>query len=62
MALFLFFDNYYNILRIEPTASRADIKRAFNQLSINIHPDKSNSDTAQEFKKVNESYQHLINL
>ncbi|PIP73097.1 MAG: molecular chaperone DnaJ, partial [Candidatus Lloydbacteria bacterium CG22_combo_CG10-13_8_21_14_all_47_15] len=50
--------NYYDILGIEKSASKDDIKKAFRRLAHTYHPDKKGGDE-QKFKEVNEAYQIL---
>lgn len=50
--------NYYNILGVEHTASKEEIKKAFHRLAHKYHPDKKGGDEAK-FKEVNEAYQTL---
>lgn len=52
--------NYYQILGIENSASKDDIKKAFHKLAHKYHPDKAGGDEAK-FKEVNEAYQVLSN-
>jgi curved DNA-binding protein CbpA len=52
--------NYYITLGVLPTASAAEIKRAYRKLAILYHPDKNPSATAEQFfKEVNEAYDVL---
>ncbi len=50
--------NYYEILGVEKTASKDDIKKAFRKLAHKYHPDKKGGD-AEKFKEVNEAYSVL---
>src|SRR5580700_2050687 len=50
--------NYYEILGIEKSASKDDIKKAFRKLAHQYHPDKKGGD-AGKFKEVNEAYSVL---
>uniref|UniRef100_A0A8C2MHF0 RIKEN cDNA 4930503B20 gene n=1 Tax=Cricetulus griseus TaxID=10029 RepID=A0A8C2MHF0_CRIGR len=54
--------NYYQVLGVPQNASTSDIKRAFHQLALQVHPDKNpgDKDAAEErFKKVAEAY-HVL--
>src|SRR3990167_2463531 len=52
--------DYYNILGVNKTASKDEIKKAFYKLAHKYHPDKNGGDEAK-FKQVNEAYQVLSN-
>ncbi len=52
--------NYYEVLEIEKTATKDEIKRAYFKVSKKYHPDLNKSDTAEEdFKIVTEAYETL---
>lgn len=50
--------DYYGILGIERTASKADIKRAFHLLARKYHPDLHGDDEyfLSKFNEINEAY------
>lgn len=53
---------YYDVLEVAPTASQAQIKRAYYSASLKHHPDKNLNDpegAAVRFKAVAEAYQVL---
>lgn len=50
--------DYYNILGVNKSASKEEIKKAFYKLAHKYHPDKKDGD-ASKFKEVNEAYQVL---
>jgi len=52
--------NYYDILGINKSASKEEIKKAFHKLAHKYHPDKKGGDETK-FKEVNEAYQTLFN-
>ncbi len=47
--------DYYNILGVDKSASKDDIKKAFRKLAHEHHPDKKGGNEAK-FKEVNEAY------
>ncbi len=50
--------DYYNVLGVDKSASKDEIKKAFYKLAAKYHPDKKGGDEAK-FKEVNEAYQTL---
>ncbi|KAM8788758.1 dnaJ homolog subfamily B member 6-like [Rhynchonycteris naso] len=51
--------NYYKVLGVPHNASSSDIKKAYHQLALQLHPDKNpeNKEAAEEkFKQVAEAY------
>ncbi|MBU1557520.1 molecular chaperone DnaJ [Patescibacteria group bacterium] len=51
-------ENYYEILGVDKSASKTDIKKAFHKLAHKYHPDKKGGDEAM-FKKASEAYSIL---
>ena len=53
--------DYYNILGVDKTASKDDIKKAFRKLAHEYHPDKNkgNADAEKKFKEASEAYSTL---
>lgn len=47
--------NYYEVLGVQKSASKDDIKKAFRRLAHECHPDKKGGNEAK-FKEVNEAY------
>lgn len=52
--------DYYEVLGIAKTATESEIKKAYRQLAMKLHPDKNKEANAEEkFKEVNEAYEIL---
>jgi len=52
--------DYYEILGVNKSASKEEIKKAFRQMAHKYHPDKNKGDDTK-FKEANEAYQVLTN-
>ena len=50
--------NYYEILGIDKSASKDEVKKAFRKLAAKYHPDKKTGDEAK-FKEISEAYATL---
>ncbi|CAL8098396.1 unnamed protein product [Calicophoron daubneyi] len=68
LALFLFLSltvtwalkDYYKILGVPKTATKKDIKKAYRNLALQLHPDKNKSPDAEaKFVEVSEAYSVL---
>jgi DnaJ-domain-containing protein 1 len=58
---------YYNILNVSPTASATEIKRAYYTLSLQYHPDRTQSlddftrrEYAERFKLISQAYCNIL--
>eukprot|EP01101_Sappina_pedata_P013221 TRINITY_DN9498_c0_g1_i1.p1 TRINITY_DN9498_c0_g1~~TRINITY_DN9498_c0_g1_i1.p1 ORF type:complete len:518 (+),score=193.01 TRINITY_DN9498_c0_g1_i1:154-1554(+) len=54
--------SYYEVLGLQKTATKNEIKKAYYKLAVIHHPDKNqgNPEAEELFKKINEAYQILI--
>jgi len=53
---------YFDILGIPPTDDEKVIKKAYRKQALKFHPDKNaNKDAAQQFLRITEAYDFLIN-
>lgn len=50
--------NYFKVLNLTPVATDSEIKDAYRQISLRVHPDGSESDI-QKFLEVKEAYEVL---
>ncbi len=53
--------DYYEVLGVEKTAGKDDIKKAYRKLAIQYHPDKNagNAEAEEKFKEATEAYEVL---
>eukprot|EP00250_Pteridium_aquilinum_P031999 c44751_g1_i1 orf=2-394(-) len=54
--------DYYNVLKVEKTASEDDLKKSYRRLAMKWHPDKNPDNKAYaeaKFKKISEAYEVL---
>ncbi|XP_055298276.1 uncharacterized protein F54F2.9 [Sitodiplosis mosellana] len=52
--------NFYTILKVEQTATSAEIRKAFRQLSVVLHPDKNDAEDANvQFRNLVSVYEVL---
>ncbi len=52
--------DYYDVLGVSRTATKAEMKKAFRRLARQYHPDVNSEDDASErFKEINEAYEVL---
>jgi curved DNA-binding protein CbpA len=56
--------NLYEVLKVEKTASREEIAKAYRTLARKFHPDKNPGDTtaAEKFKEISAAYEVLGSL
>jgi len=53
----MFEKDYYQVLQLQPTASAADIRKAYRRLALEFHPDKNNTQqAAAQFVLIREAY------
>jgi curved DNA-binding protein CbpA len=55
--------DYYNILKLEPSATLLEIKKAYRKLALQYHPDKNQNDpyASAQFTEIKEAYEVLTN-
>ncbi len=55
------YKDYYSVLGISKTATKAEIKKAYRNLAKKYHPDKTNGNSVLEekFKEISEAYEVL---
>ena len=55
--------DYYEVLKIDKSATEAEIKKAYRQKAIKYHPDKNpdNKEAEEKFKEAAEAYEVLSN-
>ena len=55
--------DYYNILKLEPSATLPEIKKAYRKLALQYHPDKNQNDlyASAQFTEIKEAYEVLTN-
>lgn len=53
--------DYYEILGLDKSATKNEIKKAYRKLAIKYHPDKNpdDKDAEKKFKEATEAYEHL---
>lgn len=54
-------ENLYDVLWVNKTSSKEEIKKAYRKMAMKYHPDRNKWDKASEekFKKINEAYEVL---
>lgn len=52
--------NPHAVLGVEPSASRAEIRRAYRRRALEIHPDVAETDTTAEMAALNQARDDLL--
>lgn len=52
--------DYYEVLGVARNTDRATIKRAYQRLAQELHPDRNNGQTTEEFQELVEAYTVLV--
>ncbi len=53
-------EDYYQLLKVEKSASRDEIKKAYRTLALQYHPDINPDEEAEDhIKKLNQAYSVL---
>jgi molecular chaperone DnaJ len=52
-------DDYYGRLGVSPTASAAELRRAYRLLALRWHPDRAGAASTELFQRISEAYQVL---
>ena len=55
------YEDYYELLGVDPSATVEEIKKAYRRLAHRFHPDKNPNDpkAAEKFRRITEAYQTL---
>lgn len=53
------FIDYYAVLNVKPGACVGDIKRAYREMALLCHPDRTGVDGAEDFMLVRKAYETL---
>ncbi|XP_044435361.1 chaperone protein dnaJ 8, chloroplastic-like [Triticum aestivum] len=53
-------EDHYRTLRLQPGASRGEVKKAFHRLALQYHPDVVRQDDGIDFERINAAYQKVM--
>ncbi|XBI04066.1 chaperone protein dnaJ 8, chloroplastic-like [Triticum dicoccoides] len=53
-------EDHYRTLRLQPGATRGEVKKAFHRLALQYHPDVVRQENSVDFERINAAYQRVM--